>query len=120
MPVSPRRPCAAPGCAALVGKGFCATHAHRASPARAAGGRGTSHERGYGARWRRAREAFLLEHPLCAECTRQGRVTPARVVDHVQPHRGDHTLFWDEANWQALCDFTSQWDCHGAKTGRGE
>lgn len=118
--MSARRPCAAPGCGALVSKGYCAAHAQRASPARAAGGRGTAHERGYGARWRRARENYLAENPLCAECARQGRVTPARVVDHVKPHRGDEALFWDENNWQALCDHTSPWNCHGEKTGRGE
>lgn len=120
MPVSPRRPCAAPGCGALVASGFCEAHVHRASPRRELGGRGTSHERGYGGRWRRARVAYLAEHPLCAECARHGRVTPARVVDHVTPHRGDDGLFWDQGNWQSLCDYTSQWDCHGAKTGRGE
>ena len=25
------------------------------------------------------------------------------MVDHVVPHRGDMTLFWDVANWQSLC-----------------
>ena len=45
--------------------------------------------RGYGPRWRRARAAFLAQHPLCAACRAQGRVVPATVVDHVVPHRGD-------------------------------
>ena len=53
--------------------------------------------RGYGPRWRRARAAFLAQHPLCAACRAQGRVVPATVVDHVVPHRGDQRLFWDEA-----------------------
>ena len=31
-------------------------------------------------------------------------LTPATQTDHVVPHRGDPTLFWDEqGNWQALC-----------------
>ncbi|PZR07117.1 MAG: HNH endonuclease [Archangium gephyra] len=121
MPVTAPRPCAAPACRALVRGGrFCADHVSRGAAARALGGRGTSHERGYDARWRKARAAFLAAHPLCAECQRHGRVTPARVVDHIKPHRGDEALFWNEANWQALCDFTSPFDCHGAKTGRGE
>jgi 5-methylcytosine-specific restriction protein A len=100
--------------------GYCLAHATRASESRTYGGRGTAHQRGYDARWRRARAAYLAAHPLCAECSRQGRVTPARVVDHVVPHRGDQALFWDEANWQPLCDHTSPFDCHGAKTGRGQ
>jgi len=36
-------------------------------------------------------------------CIKDGRITPATVVDHIIPHRGDQKLFWDTANWQALC-----------------
>ena len=56
---------------------------------------------------------FLAAHPLCALCQRDGRVMPAAVVDHITPHRGDQTLFWDESNWQPLCK-----RCHDAKTAR--
>jgi 5-methylcytosine-specific restriction protein A len=69
--------------------------------------------RGYGARWRRARAAFLAQHPLCAACRAQGRMVPATVVDHVVPHRGDQKLFWDERNWAPACK-----SCHDAKTAR--
>lgn len=27
----------------------------------------------------------------------------AAIIDHIKPHRGDQTLFWDKTNWQALC-----------------
>lgn len=30
-------------------------------------------------------------------------LTPATVVDHVIPHKGDKKFFWDENNWQPLC-----------------
>jgi 5-methylcytosine-specific restriction enzyme A len=69
--------------------------------------------RGYGPRWRRARAAYLARHPLCMRCKVEGRLEPAIVVDHVVPHRGDQKLFWDEANWAALCKA-----CHDAKTAR--
>jgi 5-methylcytosine-specific restriction endonuclease McrA len=36
-------------------------------------------------------------------CEQQGMLTPATVVDHVIPHRGDMELFWREGNHQALC-----------------
>jgi 5-methylcytosine-specific restriction enzyme A len=76
--------------------------------------RGTAHQRGYGARWQKARAGWLVAHPLCAACERQGRVTAATVVDHVIPHRGDMALFWAAAtNWQSLCK-----PCHDAKTAR--
>lgn len=59
--------------------------------------------RGYGGRWQKARATYLHRHPLCAQCEKEGRARPARVVDHVIPHRGDQTLFWDSKNWQPLC-----------------
>lgn len=72
-------------------------------------------DRGYNWAWQKASKAFLRRHPLCAECRRRGELTPARVVDHVVPHRGDQVLFWDEGNWQGLCV-----PCHNRKTRRGE
>ena len=69
----------------------------------------------YGARWRRSRELFLVEHPLCVYCQRQGRVAPATVVDHIVPHKGDLTLFWDRDNWQPLCK-----RCHDAVKAKEE
>lgn len=36
-------------------------------------------------------------------CKEQGKVTQARVVDHIIPHKGNMQLFWDESNWQPLC-----------------
>lgn len=57
----------------------------------------------YGSQWRRARAAYLAQHPLCVMCKEQGRVVPASVVDHVIPHKGDAALFWAPANWQSLC-----------------
>ncbi len=42
--------------------------------------------------------------PVMSQCHDEGRTTPATQTDHVIPHKGDHTLFWDsEGNWQALC-----------------
>lgn len=66
---------------------------------------------GYTKRWQTASKSFLLHHPFCVRCRQQGRLTPATVVDHIIPHRGDQKLFWDESNWQALCK-----PCHDRKT----
>ena len=76
--------------------------------------RGGAAERGYDGRWRKVRIAFLQRNPLCVECMRKGVLTPATVVDHIIPHRGDMSLFWDEENWQPLCK-----NCHDRKTGNG-
>lgn len=88
---------------------------HRTNHATYDANRPNAYQRGYDDRWRAARLAWLTNHPLCAECSRQGRITAAGVVDHILPHRGDAGLFWDEGNWQSLCK-----RCHNAKTGRGE
>ncbi len=77
--------------------------------------RQTAHRRGYDHRWRLARESFLKAHPLCVYCAQLGRVTPATVVDHVVPHRGDRALFWDRDNWQGLCA-----PCHDSVKAREE
>ena len=79
----------------------------RRVPAMAAGSWRTegmsSTQRGYGYKWQKAREAFLRENPLCVMCQVEGRVTVATVVDHIEPHRGDQSLFWRRSNWQSLC-----------------
>ena len=111
MPKHPKRPCRYPGCPNLCESGtYCPEHSAE-SPDRL---RGSATERGYDAKWRRARKLFLQRHPLCANCLSQGVLTPATVVDHIVPHRGDHRLFWDEQNWQPLCKA-----CHDRKTGSG-
>ena len=111
MPKAPKRPCRHPGCPNLCDKGvYCSQHMVFSSDRM----RGGADARGYNAEWRRARKAFLQKHPLCAECGKAGKLTPATVVDHIIPHRGNKRLFWDEHNWQPLCK-----DCHDRKTGAG-
>ena len=65
------------------------------------------------ARWRRGRRIYLANNPLCIMCYPDP--VPATVVDHIIPHRGDYNLFFDESNWQPLCEMH-----HNQKTGRGE
>lgn len=57
------------------------------------------------ARWQRLRRDQLRRHPLC-QCPICGegkhKITPATVVDHKTPHRGDKRLFFDPANLQSM------------------
>ena len=71
--------------------------------------------RGYNYRWQQARLRFLGKHPLCIHCLAEKpqRVVKATEVDHIVPHRGNDTLFWDVGNWQPLCK-----SHHSAKTAR--
>lgn len=55
------------------------------------------------ARWKKLRLRHLAEHPLCAFCLKETRVTAATIVDHVKEHKGDLTLFHDPDNLQSLC-----------------
>lgn len=112
MPRKPDRPCRYPGCPSLCDSGvYCEEHRKEWSDDALRGG---AHARGYNTRWRKARSLFLKQHPLCEECNRNDLLTPATIVDHIVPHRGDERLFWDEMNWQALCK-----KCHNGKTGSG-
>ena len=77
--------------------------------------RKTSAQRGYGGRWQKARATFLSSHPLCADHKKRGHIVVATVVDHIIPHRGDQTLFWDSSNWQSLCK-----RCHDSAKQREE
>jgi 5-methylcytosine-specific restriction endonuclease McrA len=59
--------------------------------------------------WRRRASLQLRIEPLCAECKRNGKTTPARVADHVTPHRGDWNAF-RLGKLQSLC-----FECHNRR-----
>lgn len=118
-----RKVCAAPGCCDLAepGASHCAVHLVQVRAAQAArkaraktGAAALAGAALYAtARWQRERRLFLDRHPLCVDCAELGAVEVATDVDHIAPHRGDRRLFFDRANWQALCH-----RCHSRKTAR--
>lgn len=112
MPMKPKRPCRYAGCAGFCEQGqvYCVEHLSESGDRQ----RGGAVFRGYDRKWREARVMYLRRHPLCVLCQAEGKLTPATVVDHVIPHRGDMKLFWDKSNWQGLCR-----KCHDKKTGSG-
>jgi len=63
--------------------------------------------------WRKFRKSFLAAHPLCVMCEAKGLVVAAKIADHIEPHRENPNLFFDEKNVQALCR-----QCHGAKSAK--
>ena len=109
MPTKPNVPCRHPGCPALVPQGvrYCDRH----KPLHRDELRPSAARRGYNHRWRVESKRYLQEHPLCVRCYAEGKIVEATVVDHITPHRGDKTLFWDKSNWQSLCKH-----CHDVKT----
>jgi 5-methylcytosine-specific restriction endonuclease McrA len=58
------------------------------------------------------RKLYLEQHPLCVECQRVGKITPATVVDHITPINTGGARF-DFNNLQGLCAH-----CHNKKSGR--
>ncbi|MED1801704.1 HNH endonuclease signature motif containing protein [Brevibacillus porteri] len=93
-----KRPCSEIGCRELTTERFCQDHKRQDDQRR-----GSAAQRGYDARWRSAREAYLRQHPLCVDCMKDGKAMAASVVDHIVAHKGDKRKFWDRSNWQVLC-----------------
>lgn len=66
--------------------------------------------------WRKLRDLFLRQHPLCERCMANGRTVPAEDIHHKKsPFRNgeiDYSLLLDEKNLEALCK-----KCHGEEHG---
>jgi 5-methylcytosine-specific restriction protein A len=117
MPMRSQKPCAQPGCPALVpgGQNRCALHAKTART-RSDAQRGTSAQRGYDAAWQSLRLVQLRAHPLCqCEDCQEGakRLTVATVVDHIEAIEERPDLRLDPANLRSMSK-----PCHDRHTGR--
>ncbi|GHV07663.1 endonuclease [Clostridia bacterium] len=117
MPNRPPTPCAKQGCPELTRDRYCPAHAkedarnyerYRRDPATA---------KRYGGVWRKIRLVYLADHPLCEDCEKQGRLTPAEEVHHIKPLTDDPSRAGsgthDFSNLRALCT-----SCHSAITAR--
>ncbi|MCK9569818.1 HNH endonuclease [Candidatus Pacearchaeota archaeon] len=116
MPYKPARPCRQPGCPALTNDktGYCEQH-RKAALKEQDSHRLNANERGYNYRWHKYTQWYLAQNPLCVNCLKQNTTKAAECVDHVIPHKGDQTLFWDPDNHQALC-----LSCNSAKAAKQE
>ena len=111
MPRKPKKPCKYPGCPMLTDENYCPEHKAlvnaqydkrmRSRPA---------YEFYHSTEWKHKRRNFLIEHPFCEECYRNGRLTKATLVDHIVPISQGGSLL-DDNNLQALCS-----SCHGRKS----
>ncbi len=52
--------------------------------------------------WRKLRARQLRDEPLCRMCKARGKITPATICDHIEPHKGDIKKFW-AGPFQSLC-----------------
>ena len=111
MPKRPPRPCSQPGCPALTDGQYCPEHRKLAAVRYNRYERDPAIQKLYGGTWPCIRARFLAAHPLCAVCQKEGRVTAADEVHHIQPlsRGGTHA----EDNLMALCK-----ECHSRITAR--
>jgi 5-methylcytosine-specific restriction protein A len=109
MPVKPQKPCKTPGCSGLTREKFCA---NCLSAGRGKEQRPAWKDTLYGREWKGYTHRFIGDRKWCADPEKLHQLpAAAEVVDHIVPHRGDISLFWDSTNHQPLCK-----RCHGRKT----
>ena len=77
--------------------------------------RGSACKRGYDRRWRKVRELFLKQHPLCRDCLEKEIFEPAVEVHHIQKIADRPELRMNITNLMALCK-----RCHGIRSAKGE
>jgi 5-methylcytosine-specific restriction protein A len=101
--------CAYSGCPNLTDGYYCPEHAKVMAKQYNRYQRDPAINKRYGMQWRKIRARFIQANPLCAECKRQGRFTPATEVHHVKPlsEGGTH----NPENLMSLCH-----SCHSAIT----
>ena len=67
--------------------------------------------------WKRLRRTYLSLHPICEECLRHERITPAAHVHHLRPFMSEKTdearwnTFLNESNLRSLCE-CCHWGYH--------
>ena len=101
MPRKPKRPCAYPGCPMLTNKLYCPKHEKAVRQKYNKYERSPDVNKKYGRAWKRIRDRYAKEHPLCERCLAEGRITLMEEVHHIRPVScgGTH----DRANLMSLC-----------------
>lgn len=103
MPKKPKHPCAFPGCPELVepGSSYCEKHAKERNKQYEKYKRDKDTKRRYGRSWKRIRDRYIKEHPLCEMCFAEGKAVEATEVHH-KLHLAEGGTN-EAANLQALC-----------------
>ena len=101
MPSRPKRPCSYPGCPNLTDGQYCEAHRKTARRQYDKYERSPNVNKKYGRAWKRIRDRYVAEHPLCERCKAEGRLTPVEEVHHILPvsKGGTH----ERSNLMALC-----------------
>lgn len=105
LPRRPKRPCSYPGCPNLTDGRFCEEHAKLEARRYERYERDPATKRRYGRAWKRIRDKYVQEHPVCELCYKKGLLVETEQVHHIKPlaEGGDHS----RENLIALCS-----SCH--------
>lgn len=116
MPQSAKKPCSKPGCPNLTNGGYCGKH-HKQKEREYENSRESAAKRGYTREWYAAVAVWRARDPenreFCVECKKMGILEPGPITDHIVPHKGDWKLFWDQDNWEPMCEHH-----HNSKTAK--
>ena len=85
MPRKPKRPCSWPGCPNLTEGRFCEEHQKEENRRYEKYGRDPAVRRRYGRAWKRIRDKYASEHPLCEQCLKEGRYVKTEEIHHKLP-----------------------------------
>ena len=111
MPRKPKNPCGYPGCPELTYDRYCEKHKSLVNKNYNKYQRDPKSNKRYGRAWKRIRDRYAKEHPLCEECKKHGRLTPVEEVHHIKPlSQGGSNDF---SNLMSLCK-----SCHSSITAK--
>ena len=101
MPRKPKRPCSYPGCPNLTDGRYCPVHEKQENARYEKYDRSPETKRRYGRAWKRIRDRYVPQHPLCEVCLERGFYVPTEEVHHKLPlaEGGTH----EASNLIALC-----------------
>ena len=111
MPRKPKRPCSYPGCPNLTDGRYCEEHERIMNRQYEKYGRNKASKKSYGRAWQKIRARYIAAHPLCEQCLKRSKITPAEEVHHIRPlsRGGTHEI----KNLMSLCKA-----CHSQITAR--
>ena len=118
MPSKSLKFCSHTGCNELTTERYCEIHREqhelieKEKNTRYEKARGEESAQIYDRTWQKVRLAYLKRFPLCEECERQGKTTPAVLVHHIENARDNPELRLDPSNLQSLCQRCHE-DIHG-------
>ena len=115
MPRKPLKPCKYPGCPKLTSGLYCEEHAPLVAKEYDKYSRASNKNKKYGREWKRIRDRYVREHPVCELCFKEGKLTPTTEVHHIKfvEDGGGNEV----SNLLALCHSHHEWIHKNFKSG---